>query len=245
MCLDNIEIKEGAFILSDAHYSNLRPQFLQFLKDIDSKKLKPTQLIFLGDMFDTLFYQIPKTIQRNKEAIRLIDNLSKKMQIIYLEGNHDFNISKIFPNILVVPISKQPFACKINSKKVLLSHGDFNGTKMYKIYTSIIRNKLFLNLLGFIDKLGKNFILKKLDNYLAKKDDCKEFRGFNSFIKNRLEKKFNCDYFIEGHFHQDKKIELKNCNYINIGAFACNQRYFVVKSSTEEQLFEAKSFTKV
>ena len=40
-----VEIKEGAFVLADVHYSHIRPHFLDFLKKIDSKELKPTQLI--------------------------------------------------------------------------------------------------------------------------------------------------------------------------------------------------------
>lgn len=35
----NVQIKEGAFVVSDAHYSHHRPQLLDFLKEIHSKKL--------------------------------------------------------------------------------------------------------------------------------------------------------------------------------------------------------------
>lgn len=92
----NIEIKEGAFVVADAHYSYLRPHLLNFLKEIHSKKLQPTQLLFLGDIFDTLFGAIPYTAKINQEAIKLLNEISQEIELIYLEGNHDFNLKKYF-----------------------------------------------------------------------------------------------------------------------------------------------------
>ena len=64
------------------------------------------------------------------------------------------------------------------------------------------------------------------------------------FMQKRLGAKYSCDYFVEGHFHQNKTIEIDDFIYINLGAFACNQRYFVVKSSQNRELFEEKNFSK-
>ncbi len=90
----NVQIKEGAFVVSDAHYSHHRPQLLDFLKEIHSKNLQPTQLLLMGDIFDTLFGGIPNTIQTNQEAVKLLNDISLEIEVIYLEGNHDFNLKK-------------------------------------------------------------------------------------------------------------------------------------------------------
>ncbi len=240
----NIELKEGAFVVADAHYSHLRPQLLVFIKAIHSKKLQPTQLIFLGDMFDTLFGEIPYTAKINQEAIELLNAISKEIELIYLEGNHDFNLTKIFPHAKIFGINQQPLACGYENRIVMLAHGDFDGNRGYKIYTSLIRNHFVLLLLGAINFISNNFILDKLDVYLSKKNDCREFVGFETFIAQRLSRRFKCDTFIEGHFHQNKSVQLDNFRYINLGAFACNQRYFIVKSSTEVELLEEKIFFK-
>ena len=87
-------------------------------------------------------------------------------------------------------------------------------------------------------------ILKRLDAYLSKKDDCREFVGLKRFMQKRLGAKYSCDYFIEGHFHQNKTIEMDGFVYINLGAFACNQRYFIVKSSQEIELLQENIFSK-
>ena len=240
----SVEILEGAFILSDAHYSHLRPQFLDFLKEIDSNRLQPTQLILMGDIFDTLFAEVIYTQDINQEAIELLNKISLKIEVIYLEGNHDFNLKNIFKHVKVFPISAQPLTCKFNNKRVLLSHGDIESPFGYRVYTSIIRNSSILKFLALLDLVFGNFILKQLDVYLSKKDDCKEFEGFKEFIANRLANKYSCDYFIEGHYHQNKTFKFDKYTYINLGAFACNQRYFIVESSKEVRLLEERIFSK-
>ena len=91
--------------------------------------------------------------------------------------------------------------------------------------------------------LGHN-ILKKLDEYLSKKNDCKDFIGFENFISQRLDQKYSCDYFIEGHFHQNKIFKLYNYKYTNLGAFACNQRYYIVKSLSQTEFLLEENFFK-
>ncbi|MDO8455021.1 MAG: metallophosphoesterase [Sulfurimonas sp.] len=240
----NIEIKEGAFVVADAHYSHLRPHLLSFLKEIHSKKLQPTQLLFLGDIFDTLFGAIPYTQKINEEAIKLLNEISQEIELIYLEGNHDFNLKNIFPHAKVFSIKQQPLVCKYNDKVVMLAHGDFGEDVGYKIYTFIIRNPLVLLLLRAVNFISSNLILKKLDSYLSKKNDCREFVGFDTFIVKRLSNKYKCNYFVEGHFHQNRSIKFDNFRYTNLGAFACNQRYFIVKSSKEVELLEENIFFK-
>ncbi|MBU1659633.1 UDP-2,3-diacylglucosamine hydrolase [bacterium] len=240
----NIQIKEGAFLVSDAHYSHLRPHFLDFLKEIRSKKLLPTQLILMGDIFDALFGGVSYTQKINEEAIEILNAISLEIEVIYLEGNHDFNLQKIFPHAKIFPIAQQPLACGLNDKKVMLAHGDYGSDLGYRIYTFLVRNPVVLWILSIIDRLSNHLILNKLDAYLSKKDDCKEFKGFKKFVSKRVENRFICDYFAEGHFHQNKSIHFENFTYINLGAFACNQRYFIVKSSPEVEILEEKIFSK-
>ena len=157
----NIELKEGAFIISDAHYSSSRPQLLNFLKDIESKKLLPTQLILMGDIFDALFGGIKKTYDENEKAIDIINKISKEIEVVYLEGNHDFNLEKLFPNSKVYKISQQPLMCKIEDKKVnLLFFGNFHKMPLLEyqwamnelmkdreyLYNSLIKDLYFLGI---------------------------------------------------------------------------------------------------
>ena len=240
----NLEIKEGAIVVADAHYSHKRPHFLEFLRDICSKKIPCPQLILMGDIFDALFGEIEHTHKVNEEAIRLINELSLNIEVIYLEGNHDFNLTTIFPKAKIFPISMQPVECRMNEKRVLLSHGDIESDMGYRVYATAIRSSCVLYLLRAVDSLSNHYILKKLDDYLGKKNDCKEFVGLEEFISKRLDGKYSCDYFIEGHFHQNRSVKLKDFLYINLGAFACNQRYFIVKSKDGILFLQEKIFSK-
>jgi len=72
-----LELKEGAFIVSDAHYSHRKEEFLDFIKAIYKKELLPTQLILMGDIFDALFGGIDYTYAENQEIITLLNVISK------------------------------------------------------------------------------------------------------------------------------------------------------------------------
>jgi len=235
-----IEILEGAYVISDAHYSHLRPELFILIKDIHSKKLLPTQLILMGDIFDALFGEVPYTHKINEELITLINEINRDIEVIYLEGNHDFNLSNIFVNAKVIALDEQPLIATIEDKKICLAHGDFDVSFSYGLYSKVIRNSIVLHILKVIDIITNHAILKKLDNFLAKKDDCKEFLGFENFISKRHLQKYKCDYFIEGHFHQNRSFSFIDFNYTNLAAFACNQRYFIVKSVNDKELLYAK-----
>lgn len=244
MYRSNIELKEGAFVISDAHYSHIRPHFLDFLKAIQAKKLQPTQLILMGDIFDTLFGNVPYTQEINFEAVKILNEISDEIEVIYLEGNHDFNLKTIFPKVKIFGINEQPVSVKYNKKSVLLAHGDIQSPMLYNIYTAVIRNPFVISVLNLIDSISGHAIINWLDEYLSKKDDCKEFSGFKVFIEKRLSKNYSCDYFVEGHFHQNKMLEFENFIYINLAAFACNQRYFIVKSFEDVEIIEENIFLK-
>jgi len=240
----NIVLKEGAFVISDAHYSNIRPELLDFLKAIHAKQLQPTQLILMGDIFDTLFGNVPYTQEVNSEAVQILNDISQRIEVVYLEGNHDFNLKKVFPKVKVFTIKQQPLEVTYDGKSILLAHGDIESPMLYNVYTSIIRNPFVITILNILDYISGHLIINRLDEYLSKKDDCKEFRGFREFIQGRLGDKYNCAYFIEGHFHQNKSLEFESFSYINLAAFACNQRYFIVKSLQDVGLLEENIFSK-
>ena len=240
----NLQIKEGAFVISDAHYSPERPELLEFIKAIHSKQLQPTQLFLMGDIFDALFGSIDHTYKDNIKMIELIQEIAREIEVIYFEGNHDFNLKAVFENIQIFTIKQQPVLCSFEDKKVYLAHGDFDAPLGYQIYTAFIRNPLILKILKPLDNLFNHFILNFVDNHLKKKDDCKELDWFDGFIKNRFQNRYECDYFIEGHFHQNKTIALEKMSYINLGAFACNQRYFIVKSLQANEILQEQQFCK-
>jgi len=240
----SLEIKEGAFLISDAHYSHRREELFDFIKAIHSKKVIPTQLILMGDIFDALFGGIDYTCVANQEMIRLLNDISQEIELIYLEGNHDFNLKKLFPNAVIISMQEQPIQASLNDKTLYLAHGDFDGDIFYKLYSAFIRNPFVLFVLKYIDIISNHAIIKNLEAHLKKKDDCKHLDAFAAFIRRRLGGRFACDYFIEGHFHQNVSFSVDGYKYINLAAFACNQRYFIIKYENSNTVLEEQKFSK-
>ncbi len=239
-------LKEGALIISDAHYCSHRTELLHLLIAIESGKIQTPQLILMGDVFDLLFGYIPITQDRNREAIDIINLINQKIDVLYLEGNHDFQLQNIFPDIHVIPIEAQPFICSYENKTVALAHGDYRGDWKYRLYLNIIRSAIMLKVLNKIDSLRSHSIIKWLDNYLNNKDDCYVIEEFETLITAHRElfESFSCDYIIEGHFHQNLTIRFEAFEYINLAAFACNQRYFIVQSVKKQKLLQEVFFNK-
>lgn len=241
----NIILQEGAILIADAHYSDKHPEFYAFLKALDSGKIKTKQLIMMGDMFELLFGAIRQTHEDNKNEIALLNKLSQKMEIIYFEGNHDFGLKSIFPDTSIFSLQEQPQMAIFNEQRVQLSHGDTQTPLGYRIYTKAIRNKAVLSLLGFFDIICFNCIIKWLKSRGVQKEPCYKISLFKEIIQRRLAylKNKPLDIVIEGHFHQNTRFELYGFDYINLGAFACNHKYFIVQSSKaqlflQETLFE-------
>ncbi len=240
-------IEQDALFVTDAHYNVKKGQtaFLDFLHALDEGKIAASQLVLLGDIFDMLFGGVPHTAKMNEELVELLTSIAEKMEIFYFEGNHDFRLKKFFGSKLhIFPIKRQPALFHCNNKRLCLAHGDFDAPFGYKVYTALIRNPFILFFLNIYDSLSNHSVLRFVERHMSKKEECKKLEWFESFIQKRFEKGCACDYFVEGHFHQNKVLELLDCRYINLGAFACNQRYFVVKFKEDQIVFEERYFTK-
>ena len=119
-----ITIKEQALFIADSHYPHHGDAFLEVLKKLESGELKTSQLFLMGDNFDLLFGHNDYIKTFSKEAIRLLQRLSKKLEIHYFEGNHDFCLKELFPDIKVYSREEQPIMFTLGDKKVAISHGD-------------------------------------------------------------------------------------------------------------------------
>ncbi|MEA3384556.1 MAG: UDP-2,3-diacylglucosamine diphosphatase [Campylobacterota bacterium] len=217
-------LKDGAIFISDSHYNDERVILEEILTAINTNKIQTTQLFLMGDMFDFLAEEISYFKNKNEPIIELINKISNNIEIIYFEGNHDFNLKDLFPNVEVIQREKQPIILKENNKTIALSHGDIYTPTFYNIYTKIIRNKYFLNLLNFIDI--NHWLSKKSEQNLKNKNICKKQKGFDEFIKNRI-KSYSIDLIIEGHFHQ----AIITDNYINLPSLCCSKQYMVYQNN--------------
>jgi UDP-2,3-diacylglucosamine hydrolase len=223
MCLS---IKKGAILVADSHYNEKNQEFLIFLNKLLKKEIKTTQLFLMGDMFDFISSESKYFVKRNQELIDIINKLSNNIEIIYLEGNHDYNMKSLFTNVTVYAREEQPLKAKYGQKSVSLSHGDNFTPWNYNLYCKIIRNNSFLVFLNLID--FNNFISKRIYYRLIKKNICSLMDNFNEFAKRRIQN-YSSDIIIEGHFHQGKSFQFNNQLYVNIPSLCCEKKYFILE----------------
>lgn len=223
----NLTIKDDAIFIADSHFNQKNQELLYLLNKIKNKELNTSQLFLMGDIFDFLSCESRYFIKQNLEVIDILNGLSNSLEIIYFEGNHDFNLQKIFPKIKVIKREFQSFIVEVEDKKISLSHGDKFINKKYDLFCKIIRNHFLLVVLNFLDI--KFFISKKIEENLLKKYLCLKIYDFEDVVKKRLEN-YNCDIIIEGHFHQAKTYIIDNKKYINIPSLCCQKEYLRFKN---------------
>lgn len=236
------EIQDQAIFIADCHENEKRQDFYNFLKALKSGELSCSQLFLMGDIFDFLAYNASFTLEVYAKEIELLQELSEKLEIFYFEGNHDFNLKKIFPKIKIYPNEVQPVLFKINEKdQVALSHGDNFLPFFTKKILMFLRNERMINFLDFFDKRMKRKITKAILKSQVDKKLYREFSGFESFVKNKISS-FPSSYIFEGHFHQGKTFFIEGKTYINFEAFGVSRKYYRYRKTEESFLLEEKIF---
>ena len=223
-----LSIKNNSIFVADSHYSDNNEQFLTFLENIINKKVETSQIFFMGDMFDFISGESKYFVLKNKKLIDIINELSNTIEIVYLEGNHDYNMQKLFPKVKVYKREQQPVFAKYNDKSVALSHGDNFINWKYDLYCSIIRNTYLLKFLNFIDI--NYFISKKIEEALLKKNICHKMTNYENIVKRRM-KNYTSDIVIEGHYHQGESFIINNKKYVNIPSLCCSFKYLRFNNS--------------
>lgn len=222
-------IKKGAIFIADAHLNANRREFALFLNKIKTGEIRTLQLFFLGDMFDFLSNFAHYSHKFYENEIALINEISRHTEIFYFEGNHDYNLSEIFPNVRVFSVKTQPvkFVSEM-AQSVEISHGDkFGGFFKFTILLPL-RMKFVLKVLNFIDKSINFALSKKIFAKLARKNLSYKIANFRSVIAPKIVN-YSANLIIEGHYHQGKNLKFNEKYYINLSSFACDKRIFIVE----------------
>ena len=222
-----LSIKQDSIFVADSHFNEKNRELLIFLEKVQSKEIITSQLFLMGDMIDFISGESRYFIKQNIEVINLLNKLSNEIEIIYLEGNHDYNLKSIFPNIQVIKRENQPLLAKFEEKTVALSHGDNFIDWKYDLYCKFIRNTYFLKFMNFIDV--NFFISKKIENALVKKNICHKMKNFEHIVSKRV-KNYNTDIIVEGHYHQGNSYFIDEKMYINIPSLCCQKKYITIKN---------------
>lgn len=252
-----MKLENKAIFIADAHENSQRKGFLEFLRAVDSGEITTPQLIIMGDMFDMLVGEISATHEFATPYIILLEKLANKgIEVLYIEGNHDFNVKRFFHQVKVYPLQKQPLTLqnlqKITIKRakfgtkglefvgkgiefkdlssVVLAHGDIFLPPFLALALKSLRISFLLRGLNIIDKIFKNKLSAHIVANQKKKNLFYQITDFNALAQQRYAQ-YGVDraLIIEGHYHQNVIINTKECKYINLPTFAYERSFFVVE----------------
>lgn len=223
-----MQLKQNAIFIADAHYNFKRKTLDSLLSDINKGNIECSQLFLMGDIFDFLSDEIDYFKERNQKVIDLIRELSIKVEVYYLEGNHDFNLNTIFKDATVIPRQMQPYQISLDSRIVELAHGDIFVGEAYEIFCKVFRNKYVLSFLNLLDI--SNWISKWQEKKLSNKYICNRIGDFKYIVQTRIDK-YKGDIVLEGHYHEGKSYTFGKRKYINIPSLACSNEYIKFEGS--------------
>jgi UDP-2,3-diacylglucosamine pyrophosphatase LpxH len=212
-----------AIIISDIHLGSdvcQAKKLISFFATIEDGT-NPTKFIILnGDLFDS--WDFRKLKKSHWRVLSYIRKLSKKVNIIWVAGNHD-GPAEVISHLLGVEFLEE-YTFDSGDKKILVLHGDR--------FDSVISNQPMLvyfadKIYKLIQKIDKSFYLAKL----AKKSSKTFMRNAEIIEKKSIEhmKKIGCNVVCCGHVHYANS--KPHTGYYNSGSWTelpCN--YLTVKN---------------
>lgn len=198
----------------------------------------------MGDIFDLLIGEISATHNFAKPYIELLEELTDKMEIIYLEGNHDFNLAPFFSKVKIFNLEKQALILHTSKDKkceFYLAHGDIFLNPFLEFVLRLLRNHYLLCFLNVLNFIGFNVISKSILKQQKQKNLFKKIKNFELLARKRYEKfKANGAWVIEGHYHQNLLLNEKNTKYFNLASFAYERSFFIVELEPKIKFIEYK-----
>ncbi|RAX54389.1 hypothetical protein CCY99_03275 [Helicobacter sp. 16-1353] len=232
---DIITINDDAIFIADSHTQENRDSLVLKLNNLSNI---PSQIFLVGDISNMLIGGIKSSVATNKNLIDSLHTLSQKSQLIYFEGNHDFDLEPILPNIKKIPRISQPILANYKNNNILLAHGDLFLDAKYEIYIRILTSKKTISFLRILDivSCGKiyAFIRKKVENkkiklpYNADSIIKSRIQSYRNYLKSQ---NLSIDMIIEGHFHIGKIAKNKDFTYIALSSFYYDETAFNIKNN--------------
>ena len=202
--------KTHTLILSDFHLGSKVSRSEKIIELLENFRFK--KLILLGDIFEDLDFN--RLHQVDWKLLALIGKISKKSKVIWVEGNHDKGLAKIFASLTGSRIYKI-YKWKYKNKKYLAIHGhQFDNFLTENVVLSFVANQVynFIQLLDFKDRRISRTIKTKSKGWL--KLSTKVAKRAILFAKLQ-----GVDYIFCGHTHKALEKKSKGIHYYNCGCW--------------------------
>ena len=200
-------------ILSDVHLGSEMSRAEDALALLRSVRFK--RLILLGDIFHDLnFRRLTKQHWHFLSHIRKLSNPKRKVEVVWVEGNHDTGLSDLMSHLVGVPVYRQ-YVWEFDGKRHLAIHGhQFDRFVINNFLLSRLGEWIYLHLQR-IDRRGKRFVrfLDRLNTRWLRLTT-KVAHGAFSYAKQGKAERIFC-----GHTHVAMRQEQEGVTYFNSGSW--------------------------
>jgi len=225
-----------AVFISDAHINDhTDPNLPALLGFLDHIKGRVDRLYVVGDLFDTWF-GFPRAVF--DEYVPLLGALHavkrSGVRIVYVTGNHDFEMGHFFENILDADIHDTSAVLEEDGLRVFVAHGDMANPHdgKYRFLRKVLRAR-FTRWLGrrlppsWVWRIGRMLTTRCTGEEVARRMPLQKI--FNTYAAEKLRDRF--DAVVLGHLHIPTFDESSDGGrqqiYINLGDWI-NWRTFMV-----------------
>jgi len=197
-------------IVSDIHLGSRVSRTSELLKLLKSYSFK--KLILLGDIFEHLNFN--NLTNEHWELLSYFKKISKDVEIIWIEGNHDVGLSKVMSNLVGLEVFKT-YTWRYKGKKCLAIHGhQFDRFLSNNIILSYLATIFY----AFIQKIDTDnqrmarFVKRKSKGWLRLSRKVAN----SAVLYGKLR---GAKYVFCGHTHQSAHLKKRKVEYYNSGCW--------------------------
>ena len=200
-------------IVSDVHLGSEVSRASELLSVLQAHRFK--RLILLGDIFSDLnFKRLKSHHWELLSHIRTLSNPKRKVEIVWVEGNHDKGLSEIMSHLVGIRVY-QSYKWQYQGKRFLAIHGhQFDRFMFDDPFISDIASTIFL----WIQKC--DFGQQRFSRYLDRLNTSwlrMSPRVAAGALSHAAEHK--ADVVFCGHTHEAQQRETNGINYFNTGCW--------------------------
>jgi len=236
----------ATYFISDLHLERIESPitniFTAFLDDLNQND----SLYILGDLFESWIGDDNVSELSQYISDRLLMLSERNISVAIMHGNRDFLIGEDFCKASSIELINDPRIIEIDTKKVMLTHGDELCTddKEYQAFRSVVRNPLWQkDFLNFpISKREKIAGEAKDASKDSKENKAMEIMDVNTDAVLRAFNDHDIEIMIHGHTHRPNihKVsnEGKNLTRYVLGDWSKNSAIILKWNEAEVELMD-------
>ena len=236
----------ATYFISDLHLERIESPitniFTAFLGDLNQND----SLYILGDLFESWIGDDNVSELSQYISDRLLMLSERDISVAIMHGNRDFLIGEDFCKASSIELINDPRIIEIDTKKVMLTHGDELCTddKEYQAFRSVVRNPLWQkDFLNFpISKREKIAGEAKDASKDSKENKAMEIMDVNTDAVLKAFNDQNIEIMIHGHTHRPNihKVsnEGKNLTRYVLGDWSKNSAIILKWNEAEVELMD-------